>query len=40
MALELASLHEVSREDLLSSLPVWKDLAHTIFNMKEFIYLQ
>jgi hypothetical protein len=40
LASELASLHQVSREDLLNSLPVWKDLAHTIFNMKEFIYVQ
>jgi hypothetical protein len=40
LASELASLHRVPREELLDSLPVWKDLAHTIFNMKEFIYVQ
>ena len=28
------------REELLSSLPVWKDLAHSVFNLKEFIYIQ
>ncbi|MEQ9438293.1 MAG: PSD1 and planctomycete cytochrome C domain-containing protein [Cyclobacteriaceae bacterium] len=26
-------------EDLLQSMDVWKDYCHTIFNMKEFIYL-
>jgi hypothetical protein len=40
LASELASLHKVPREELLNSLPVWKDLAHTVFNMKEFIYVQ
>lgn len=40
LASELVSLHKVPREELLNSLPVWKDLAHTVFNMKEFIYVQ
>lgn len=40
VAAELASLHKVPREEMLNSLPVWKDLAHTVFNMKEFIYVQ
>jgi len=40
LAAELASLQKVSREEVPNSLSVWKDLAHTIFNMKEFIYIQ
>ena len=40
LASELASLQKVPLEELPNSLPVWKDLAHTIFNMKEFIYIQ
>ena len=37
---EVASLHNVSREEILDSHLVWKDLAHSIFNMKEFIYIR
>ena len=40
LAAELASLHQVPRDAMLNSLTVWKDLAHTVFNMKEFIYVQ
>jgi hypothetical protein len=40
LAAEVASLHHVPRDVIVSSLPVWKELAHTIFNMKEFIYVQ
>ena len=40
LAEELASLHQVPKDGILNSLPVWKDLAHTVFNMKEFIYIQ
>ena len=40
LAAELASMQKVPREEVPNSLPVWKDLAHTIFNMKEFIYIQ
>jgi hypothetical protein len=29
----------VSEEAILKSLPVWKDLAHAVFNLKEFIYV-
>ena len=35
----LAELHQVADADVLKSLPVWKDLAHAIFNLKEFIYI-
>ena len=40
LAAELASLHEVPREDLLSSEEVWKDLAHAVLNLKEFLYIE
>jgi hypothetical protein len=40
LAAELASLHGVKRSELLYSTAVWKDLAHTVFNMKEFVYVQ
>ena len=40
VAAELASLHKIPKEGLLNSRAVWKDLAHTVFNMKEFIYLR
>ena len=40
LASEVGSLYQVPREELLSSLPVWKDLAHSVFNLKEFIYIQ
>jgi hypothetical protein len=26
--------------DVMNSLDVWRDLAHTMFNAKEFIYVQ
>jgi hypothetical protein len=37
LAGKLATLHGV--QDTVNSLPVWKDLAHTVFNLKEFIYV-
>jgi hypothetical protein len=37
---ELASLHKVPQEQLLTNKLVWKDVAHTIFNLKEFIYVR
>ncbi len=37
---ELASLHKVAPDKLLSSRQVWKDLAHSLFNLKEFLYLK
>ena len=36
----LAAQHQVDRTTLLSSVPVWKDVAHTFFNTKEFLYLK
>lgn len=38
-ALELAELHQVPPSSLLTSQLVWRDLAHAIFNLKEFIYI-
>ena len=34
------TLHEEGQEDMLASVRVWRDVAHTIFNLKEFIYIQ
>lgn len=36
---QLAELHNVPSNDLLKSQAVWKDVAHSIFNLKEFIYV-
>jgi hypothetical protein len=35
---DLAALHNVAPEALMGSVVVWKDIAHTIFNLKEFLY--
>ncbi len=35
-----AALHEEPPEQLMDSVPVWQDVAHTMFNLKEFIYIQ
>ena len=35
---ELAKLHEVEDDQVLASREVWKDMAHLVFNLKEFIY--
>ncbi len=39
LAAELASLEGVPRENLLASAAVWRDVAHAIFNLKEFVYI-
>jgi hypothetical protein len=36
----LAQEHKVTDEQILSSKPVWKDIAHTFFNSKEFLYIK
>lgn len=36
----LAGFHNVPEKDILVSGVVWKDVAHTIFNLKEFIYIR
>src|SRR5260370_1387218 len=40
LAKEMASLHKVAPDKLLESRDVWKDMAHAIFNLKEFIYFR
>jgi hypothetical protein len=37
---ELASLRKVDPGDLLANRDLWKDVAHAMFNMKEFIYIR
>lgn len=37
-ARELAALHQVPADQWRTSLPVWTDLAHALFNTKEFLY--
>ena len=39
-ATQCAELRGVQADALLSSQPVWQDVAHAIFNLKEFIYVQ
>jgi len=38
LAPELSRLHKLAPDKLLSSRQVWKDLAHSLFNRKEFLY--
>jgi hypothetical protein len=40
LANEVASMHDVSAEKFLDSQAVWKDVAHAIFNLKEFVYVR
>ncbi|HUY35489.1 MAG TPA: PSD1 and planctomycete cytochrome C domain-containing protein [Pirellulales bacterium] len=37
---DLAALRRVSEQDRMSSTALWKDMAHAVFNLKEFIYIQ
>ncbi len=37
-AYDLSQLHGVPSESLITSVPVWTDLAHALFNTKEFLY--
>jgi hypothetical protein len=36
---QLADLHQVAGADVLTSQAVWKDIAHALFNVNEFIYI-
>lgn len=36
---QLAELHQVAADDVAASRAVWKDVAHAIFNLQEFIYI-
>ena len=37
--IEFATLHQVPPADVLASRLVWREMAHTVFNLKEFIYI-
>jgi hypothetical protein len=37
---ELAALHGTPEAELLKNRVVWKDVAHAMFNLKEFIYVR
>ena len=37
---KLAELHGVAGDSILTSQVVWHDVAHAIFNLKEFIYIR
>lgn len=39
LASELSEVHQVAATDILKSRAVWRDIAHAIFNLKEFIYI-
>ena len=39
LAAQMAELHQVPPGELLRSHAVWKDIAHTVFNQQEFIYV-
>jgi hypothetical protein len=40
LASVLAGLHNAAPDHILESREVWKDVAHAMFNLKEFIYLR
>lgn len=35
----LSELHQVAAADVQESKPIWKDVAHAVFNLNEFIYV-
>ena len=37
---DFAEFHKVDEAEILGSSEIWMDVAHTIFNTKEFIYVQ
>jgi hypothetical protein len=37
---DLTSLHSVPPDGILKSEALWKDVAHAVFNLKEFIYIR
>jgi len=40
LANETASLHHVEPAKALDNKDVWKDVAHAMFNLKEFVYVR
>jgi hypothetical protein len=39
LAERLVELHQVPAQDVLTSAVVWKDIAHVMFNSREFVYI-
>ncbi len=39
VVMPIADLHQIPAAEVLKSQPVWKDVAHAVFNLKEFIYI-
>jgi cytochrome c553 len=37
--MRFAELQKIDTSDVLSSQPIWKDIAHSIFNLNEFLYI-
>jgi hypothetical protein len=37
---DLSELHHLDAASKMTSVPLWKDVAHALFNVKEFIYVQ
>jgi hypothetical protein len=35
---DLTTLHTVAPDEQMGSVSVWKDIAHTFYNLKEFLY--
>ncbi|MBX3436423.1 MAG: DUF1553 domain-containing protein, partial [Planctomycetaceae bacterium] len=35
----LAELHDISTDTALTHQPLWQDMAHLVFNLKEFVYI-
>jgi len=38
-AIQLAELHAVPAGDILKSEVVWREVAHTLFNLQEFVFI-
>jgi hypothetical protein len=36
---KLLQIHKVSKEDMMNNIEIWKDYCHSLFNLKEFIFL-
>jgi hypothetical protein len=37
---EFAAGHQIADKDVMGSLVVWRDVAHALYNTKEFIYVR
>jgi mono/diheme cytochrome c family protein len=36
---QLAEFQQIPANDVLNSRPIWKDVAHAVFNLQEFLYI-